>query len=261
MKYQTENDNLKAVVTFLERENIVHEDLGAPSLSTSDIIASIFSPGEYYYFILNFFNFSIEYLHPTVEKIYGCKPEEFSLEYFFSRMHPDDAAQMKLKEAAAAEFFYNRIPPSKILRYKSSYTFRIQDENGKWKNILHQCTPVQLSNQGRIHHSLSVHTDVSFMNLLPDDRISFIGIGGEPSYYSLSTDPEKILEPEAAWFLSLREREIVKLMGEGMSSKQISDYLSISTHTVDTHRRNLLKKTGTKNTLELTVACVKKGLV
>jgi len=261
MKYLTENDNLKAVINFLEQENIVYEDLGYPKLSPSEIIASIFSPGEYYYFILNFFNFQIEYVHPTVSTFYGCRPEEFSLNYFFEKMHPDDARQMQLKEKAAGEFFYNRIPADKILRYKSSYTFRIKDADGNWRHILHQCTPIQLSKQGRIHHSLSVHTDISFMNLLQDDRISFIGLHGEPSYFSLSTDPSNILEPEIGWLLSLREREIVKLMGEGLGSKQIADLLSISTHTVDTHRRNLLKKTGTKNTLELTVACVKKGLV
>jgi len=50
-------------------------------------------------------------------------------------------------------------------------------------------------------------------------------------------------------------------MAEGHGSKQIADILSISTHTVDTHRRNLLRKTGTKNTMELAVTCIKKGLI
>ena len=261
MKYQTDNNNLREVINFLEKANIVHEDLGSPSLSPSEIIASIFSPGEYYYFILNFFNFNLEYVHPTVQNIYGCNPNEFTLTFIMDRMHSDDANEIKLKEQAAGEFFYNRIPTNKILRYKSSYTFRVKDKDGKWRQILHQCTPIQLSNQGRIHHSLSVHTDISFMNLPPDNRISFIGLHGEPSYYSLSTEPSRVLEPEKGWFLSSREREIIKLLGEGYASKQIADQLSISTHTVDTHRRNLLKKTGTKNTLELTAICIKRGLL
>lgn len=261
MKYSTDNENLKAVISFLERANDVQENLGSPTLSPAEIIASIFSPGEYYYFIFNFFSFKFEYVHSTVENIHGCKPEDFTLDLLFERMHPEDAEQMRLKEAAAGEFFYKRIPPNKILTYKSSYTFRIKGKSGMWKNILHQCTPIQLSNQGRIHHSLSVHTDITFMNLLPDNRISFIGLNGEPSYYSLSTDPASILEPEISWLLSLREREIIKLMSSGLGSKQIGDRLSISPHTVDTYRRHLLKKTGTKNTLELTVSCIKKGII
>ena len=66
---------------------------------------------------------------------------------------------------------------------------------------------------------------------------------------------------DTSWLLSIRELEIVKLLADGLASKQIAHMLAISIHTVDTHRRNLLKKTGTKNTLELTVMCVKKGLI
>ncbi len=261
MKYVTENENLRHVLSFLEEANVVHHDLGRPSIIPTDIIASIFSPGEYYFFLLNFFNFKIEYTHPTVTSIYGVAPEDFTLDLFFERMHPEDAVQMKLKESAAGEFFYQRIPTEKILRYKSSYTFRIKDLHGKYRHILHQCTPVQLSMDGKIHHSLSVHSDITYLNILPDHRISFIGLAGEQSYYSLSTDPDTILQPERQLILTSRERDIVKLLGEGLASKQIGDKLSISTHTVDTHRRNLLKKTGTHNTLELAVACVKRGLV
>ena len=261
MKYQTDNENLKAVVSFLERENYIYQDQGSPVLSPAELLASIFSPGPFYYFILNFFNFQLEYVHPTVVDFYGCQPADFTLDYFISRMHPNDAEQMRLKEMAAGEFFYKRLPAHKRLKYKSSYTFRMQGTAGQWKHILHQCTPIQLSHEGRIHHSLSVHTDVTHLNLLPDHRISFIGMGGEPSFYSLSTDPNSVLDPEKEWMLSRRELDIIKFMAEGQGSKQIADYLSISTHTVDTHRRNLLKKTGTKNTLELTVACIKKGLI
>jgi DNA-binding CsgD family transcriptional regulator len=66
---------------------------------------------------------------------------------------------------------------------------------------------------------------------------------------------------EFHWFLSIRELEIVRLLAEGLASKQIADTLCISPNTVHTHRRNLLRKTGSKNMLELAVGCVKKGLI
>ena len=61
--------------------------------------------------------------------------------------------------------------------------------------------------------------------------------------------------------ISPRELEIVQLLAKGFASKQIAATLYISKHTVDTHRRNLLKKTNTKNTLELTVACIRAGVI
>jgi len=61
--------------------------------------------------------------------------------------------------------------------------------------------------------------------------------------------------------LSEREIEIVRLLAEGLASKQIGAELNISKHTVDTHRRNLLRKTDCKNTLELAIKCVRAGVV
>lgn len=61
--------------------------------------------------------------------------------------------------------------------------------------------------------------------------------------------------------LSNREIEIVRLLAEGLASKQIGSELDISKHTVDTHRRNLIMKTGCKNTMELVVRCVREGMV
>lgn len=51
--------------------------------------------------------------------------------------------------------------------------------------------------------------------------------------------------------LTRRETEIVRLIAEGLTSQQMADKLFISARTVDTHRANLLKKIGVKNSIEL----------
>ena len=51
--------------------------------------------------------------------------------------------------------------------------------------------------------------------------------------------------------LSDREKQIVKLLVEGKTSKEIGRELCLSKHTIDTHRRNILRKAGTKTTAEL----------
>jgi two-component system response regulator NreC len=50
-----------------------------------------------------------------------------------------------------------------------------------------------------------------------------------------------------------KEREILQLIADGLSSKQIAERLSISFYTVQTHRKNMLAKMGVKNTPELIV--------
>ncbi len=65
--------------------------------------------------------------------------------------------------------------------------------------------------------------------------------------------PERILTP--------REEEIVKLIAEGHSSREIADTLVISVKTVDRHRANILQKLSLHDRLELTRYAIRAGLV
>jgi DNA-binding NarL/FixJ family response regulator len=65
--------------------------------------------------------------------------------------------------------------------------------------------------------------------------------------------PDSILTP--------REEEIVKLIAEGHSSKEIANILVISAKTVDRHRANILQKLGMRDRLDLTRFAIRAGLV
>ncbi|HEX5198345.1 response regulator [Paractinoplanes rhizophilus] len=58
-----------------------------------------------------------------------------------------------------------------------------------------------------------------------------------------------------------REEEILKLVAEGHSSKQIADLLVISVKTVERHRANMLAKLGLRDRLELTRYAIRAGLI
>jgi DNA-binding NarL/FixJ family response regulator len=61
--------------------------------------------------------------------------------------------------------------------------------------------------------------------------------------------------------LSPRETEIVKLIAEGHTSRQIGQLLSISENTVERHRANVLEKLGLRDRVALTLYAVRRGLV
>ena len=61
--------------------------------------------------------------------------------------------------------------------------------------------------------------------------------------------------------LSDREKEVLSLICHGHSNQEIADSIDLSVHTVDSHRRNLLTKTGAKNTASLVMLAVKDELV
>ena len=61
--------------------------------------------------------------------------------------------------------------------------------------------------------------------------------------------------------LSGRESEVVKLIAEGLTSREIGDVLSISDKTVERHRSNVLEKLGLKDRVALTRYAIRRGLV
>ncbi|MFF5966742.1 response regulator [Streptomyces collinus] len=66
-------------------------------------------------------------------------------------------------------------------------------------------------------------------------------------------DPDQILTP--------REEEVLKLVAEGHSSKEIAELLFISIKTVQRHRANLLQKLGLRDRLDLTRYAIRAGLI
>jgi DNA-binding NarL/FixJ family response regulator len=61
--------------------------------------------------------------------------------------------------------------------------------------------------------------------------------------------------------LSNREIEIVQLSAKGLIAKEIADVLNLSTHTIYTHRKNIMKKLHINSASELVLYAVNKGLV
>ncbi|MEO5991105.1 MAG: response regulator transcription factor [Ferruginibacter sp.] len=61
----------------------------------------------------------------------------------------------------------------------------------------------------------------------------------------------KIQDEVKSVHLTLREKEIIALMEKDLSNKEMSSQLSISIRTVETHRKNIFRKTGTNNLLSL----------
>ncbi|WAC09036.1 MAG: response regulator transcription factor [Thermodesulfobacteriota bacterium] len=73
---------------------------------------------------------------------------------------------------------------------------------------------------------------------------------------------KKKLKPKSSWeTITAREREILKLVGEGYKNKKIAELLCLSEKTVEKHRANIMEKLKVHNTAALTAFAIEKGLV
>lgn len=61
--------------------------------------------------------------------------------------------------------------------------------------------------------------------------------------------------------ISAREGEIIRLVAEGLTNKEIADRLFLSTHTVTTHRKNIMAKIGVNNTAGLVLFAIRNNIM
>lgn len=73
-------------------------------------------------------------------------------------------------------------------------------------------------------------------------------------------DIDQIRPPQEIARLSPRERQVMRLVAEGKSSKEIASLLDLGVETVRGYRKTLMKKLGVSNVAELTQLAIKSGL-
>ncbi|MEQ8469790.1 MAG: helix-turn-helix transcriptional regulator [Marinoscillum sp.] len=61
--------------------------------------------------------------------------------------------------------------------------------------------------------------------------------------------------------ITLRERDVLRLMSEGLRAEEIADCLFISPFTVKTHQKNILKKSTCLNSIHLVASAVRAGYI
>jgi DNA-binding NarL/FixJ family response regulator len=80
-------------------------------------------------------------------------------------------------------------------------------------------------------------------------------------FYATYLSTPDVMDKKNSGVLTQREVEVLKLLANGFSSKQIGKELSISTRTVETHRINIMKKLKTSNSAETISVAAKLNLI
>ena len=144
------------------------------------------------------------------------------------------------------------------MKYKIRYDYQLKKADGTYLRILQQVIAIETGIAGEVIRSLGIHTDITHLKKEGKPTLSFIGLEGEPSYIDVQV--KKLFSPTEEVF-SNREKEILVHLISGKTSSEIAKLLYISKNTVDTHRRNMIKKSGGKKTGELIANAVNFGYV
>ncbi|GIZ07344.1 LuxR C-terminal-related transcriptional regulator [Flavobacterium sp. UMI-01] len=229
----------------------------ACKVSFDKLTNAIISTGLFYFYIIDFYDMSLENVSPAIREIHGFDPETVTFDAILDAIHPDDLEFVTKAEAFIIDFFYKKIGSEKLLRYKINYSFRFRLENGSYALFNHQSLMLSMDDNGGLGKSLNIHTRIDHLSNRNTHTVSLIGLDGEPSYMNLSIDNEN----QVTNTFSEREINIIKLISEGLNNEEIAEKLCISVMTVKTHRKNILAKSDSKNTAELVKNCILQGIV
>jgi len=154
-------------------------------------------------------------------------------------VHTDDWEVVRRIDKKVWEFL-NTLPEEEKLTYKYIYELRVL-ERGKYVRMIYQMRILAFKEDNFLAMGIidiapeqSANTSVRFQikNCLTDEIVPF----------AIESATDTLLTP--------REREILALAKEGMFSKEISEKLNISIHTVNRHRQNILEKLQVDNMIE-----------
>lgn len=196
----------------------------------------------------------------NMEEIFGFDLEEVKKngnEYFNSRVHPEDLVSLTKQGLSILRFVYT-LPIEDRRKYKFQNEYRILNQKNKYVRVIEQHTILELDKKGNFWLGLSVMDISPYQNIENGIKSQMINLS--TGVISNVKDVRKKASENHVQ-LTKREAEVLNLVKEGFLSKEISDNLSISVHTVNTHRQKILNKLGANNSIEAIEFALRLGLV
>lgn len=219
-------------------------------------LLNIFQVGSYYYFVFNIFKGDFDFVSDEIKNVLGYESEGFTATQLMNNIHPDDKIYVLNYENASIQFF-KTLTLEQIPKYKAQYDYRIKTKNNNYVRVLQQVIQIDYD-ESNFYRSFGIHTDITHIKKEGTPCLSIIGLDGEPSYYNIQNT--EVFTKSYDMFTN-REREILKCIVEGKSSKEIATQLHISLHTVNTHRKNILIKANCTSPIDLVTKAINQGWV
>lgn len=207
-----------------------------------------------FFYIGDLIKVKILYSSSRSRQLMGVAPEDMDPSVFFTCTHPDDLRRLSVARIKLFNLGHDLFIEKRGYRLISS-NFRLKHTSGDYINTLVQCYLFFSEIPYRTVFILQVSTDISWFK--KNKQSYHLHVGDDLSFFSYP-DQELLLKGN---IFSAKEFEIIKLISTGMTSKQIAERTYRSVHTIDTHRRNILKKSGKLSTTELIYDLKERGMI
>ncbi len=185
-----------------------------------------------------------QYYHvdSSIHGVLGYRAEEIKqqgLSFLDKIIHPDDREPvMQLLQKVWQLILSQPAPYCK--EYTMSIDYRLCHANGQYIHLIQQNNILTTDEVGNIIYSLGTCFDISHWQKTTSITLNL--------YYHNALVQRWQADPCQNLPISQREREVVQEICDGKTSQEIAEGLHISMHTVNTHRKTIMRKLGIKGT-------------
>jgi len=205
-------------------------------------------------YVADAIHMKIHFTSKGSKEILGIPPEELSFYHFMEATHPIDIQRLNLGRARLlklAQDLYIAENGYSIL----STNYKIRNTTGVYTDFLIQCYIYYTTIPYKTVFFLKIHTNIDWHKKIKHGYHYYVG--NDLSYFRY---PDEELLQKGNIF-SEREFEIIRLIESGMGSDKVAEKLFLSVHTVNTHRRNILEKSGKESISELIFDLKDRGVL
>lgn len=156
----------------------------------------------------------------------------------FRLIHPDDLEQKHLHELRFFHFVKG-LPRERRADFHMASRLRMRHPSAGYVNVMHRIFYIGEPARNTLRLALCLYTPLTYD--MPAAGVIIDSTDGTHTDIDASADNN---------ILSSREKQILRLIDNGLPSKEIAQRLSISIHTVSRHRQQILGKLRVKNSIE-----------
>lgn len=242
---------------YLTQFNFEEADLDYSKVSNHKSVLQILSDiGNSGTGIFDFYQRQVIFYSSNFGKLLGFRQVDYKSigqQFFAEKIHPDDALKCSLSGVSILKIM-NNFSSNEKLNHKMVTEYRMLNAENRYVRLVEQYQVLELDPKGQIWLTLNIVDISPNQNEMEESKSKLL---------NFRTGQIIAMEdaPKVQYELTDREKEILKLVKDGFLSKEISDKLSISVHTVNTHRQRFLEKLGANNSMEAVTFASKYGLL
>jgi hypothetical protein len=241
---------LKFIDTFLPvgYEGIDRND---PLLQQLEILME---DNDQFFYVADIIRLKVIFTSNRSIKMIGIKPEEVTPYHFMESAHPDDIQRLNRGRSKVINLAQNLFIAEKGYTLMS-VNYRFRNPSGGYSNILVQGYLFFTLVPYKTVFYFKLHTNIDWYKKI--NKCIHYYIGNNLAYFRY---PDEEIMQTGKVFTD-REFEIIRMIEAGLSSEQIAEKLFLSLHTINTHRANILEKSGKAPISDLIYELKESGLL